>query len=169
MIRRCLEPEPSEPLSSRGRLLAADLQAVADDLPLEMRAVSPGPAARPAGSAAAAAGSPWPPSSCLPQPSAPRRPQRPQRTYQGLRARPGCEYNKGIDAYDERRLPHRQDAFEQRRDLADRHSQNAWGSLTRLTNFRQLGSLLTDKLKIFDSPKNLEEMRAHSHQKIDAG
>ena len=62
MIRRCLEPLPLDRYQTASEL-AADLQAVADDLPLLQcpRALAqPRP---PAGSAAVAASSPWPPSS----------------------------------------------------------------------------------------------------------
>jgi len=163
VIRRCLQPEPSSRYQ-RASELAADLQAVADDLPL--------PHAR----------EPWPSRAlgCLR-----RRRRRLAMAAVILLAVAAVtaasfvrliergkdhrlmrlEFQKGLDAYDRGDYRTAKSHFEATAHLAERYSQNAWGYLAKLGNVRDLPNLLNDKLEDLEFPRDLEEIKAHALEK----
>ena len=129
---------------------------------------SPGPAARPAGSAAAVAGSPRAAVILLAAMAAAVASASVlnDRTKDHRLIR--LEYKKGLDAYDNGDFRRAKIHYQAAADLADRYSQNTWGRLFKLkmTNIRELGTLLTDKVDELDVPDRVEEIEAHALEKI---
>ncbi|HEX3447879.1 MAG TPA: protein kinase [Isosphaeraceae bacterium] len=166
VIRRCLEPAPRDRYQSAAEL-ATDLHAIADDFPL-VHAHEPWASSaagwvrrrrrRLAGAAvillaamAAAVAS----ASVLNDRSKDHRVIR-------------LEYRKGLDAYDNGDFPSAKIHYQAAADLADRYSQNTWGRLFRLkiTNIRELGALLTDKVDEIAVPDRVDEIHDHALEKI---
>ena len=165
VIRRCLEPDPGDRYHSAAEL-AADLQAVADDLPL-CHAREPWPSRatgwlrrrrrRLATAAAILAG---------------RHGRSGRRTQLAARANPRTyklvqqEYDLGIERIEERRLCHRESSTSTPpSQLADRLELSPWGYLAKLRNFRQFGSHLTEKLQELRSGPDLEDIKGNAHEK----
>jgi serine/threonine protein kinase/Tfp pilus assembly protein PilF len=163
VIRRCLQPLPVDRYQSAAEL-AADLQAVADDLPLRT-AREPLPS-RVAG---------W----------LRRRRRRLAMTSFILlavtaiagaviavlnekaksRALVWQEYQKGLNAFDNGEFPAaiiHMDAAIQR---VERYSQDPWHHISQLRSFRDFGSMFFAKLEELESPKDLEEIKAHAQEK----
>jgi serine/threonine protein kinase/predicted Zn-dependent protease len=160
VIRRCLEPEPTNRYQTAA-FLAADLQAVADDLPLKhtrepwtSRAV--GWVRRRRRLLAMAAVILLASTTCLAALLSVLN-QRTKDFEVVQRA-----YQRGVEAYDNGDYRTSKLHFDAAADLADRYSQNSWGALTKLNNFRELGTILSDKFKKIESPRNLDEIKARA-------
>jgi eukaryotic-like serine/threonine-protein kinase len=163
VIMRCLEPLPLDRYQSAA-LLAADLQAVADDLPLRGTR-EPWPS-RAAGwlrrrrrklsmaaivllaltAVAASVLNFW---------------NERNKNYNLVQN----ELDKGWDADEKRDFTAAKIHYDQAVQLAERYSQNAWGHLTRLRDFSELGKLLNEKGKVLEWPRNLEEIKALAWEK----
>jgi eukaryotic-like serine/threonine-protein kinase len=163
VIRRCLEPEPANRYQSAA-LLAADLQAVADDLPLQSArepwsSRATGWVRRRRRRLAMAAGILFAMTICA-------------AALLSILNQRSKNYERVLDAFQKATIADEkgdyrtaQTYYDQCIEEADRYSQNAWGYLTELNNVRELGDLLNDKLKIFDSPKNLDELKTRARAK----
>ena len=163
VIRRCLEPEPANRYQTAAEL-AADLQAVADDLPLKT-------AREPWTSRAAG----W----------VRRRRRRLATVAALLLATTICagavlsvlnqrttdfemlrtEFHKGLEAENLGDYHTAKVHFDQVDVLAARYSRNVWGTFQKMNDVHQLGELVTSKLKIFELPKNLDDIKARAREK----
>ena len=163
VIRRCLEPLPTDRYQTAA-LLATDLQAVADDLPL--RGTREPWISRAAG---------W----------LRRRRRRHAMTAVVLLALTAVaasvlnfwhernknynlvqnELDEGWNADKVRDFAAAKIHYDAAAQLAEGYSQNAWGHLTRLKNFSELGNLLNKKGRTLEWPKSLEEIKALAWEK----
>ncbi len=75
------------------------------------------------------------------------------------------EFNKGLEAENLGDYHTAKVHFDQVDVLAERYSHNVWGTLQKMNDVRQLGELVTSKLKIFELPKNLDEIKARAREK----
>ena len=163
VIMRCLEPLPLDRYQSAA-LLAADLQAVADDLPLRgtrepwisratgwlrrrRRRLTMAAVVLLASTAVAASVlNFW---------------NERNKNYNLVQN----ELDRGWDANEKRDFAAAKVHYDDAAQLAERYSQNAWGHLTRLRNFSDLGNLLHDKGKSLEWPRSLEEIKALAWEK----
>jgi serine/threonine protein kinase/predicted Zn-dependent protease len=163
VIRHCLEVDPDDRYQTAAAL-AADLEAVADDHPLET-AREPWPS-RAAGwlrrrrrrLAMAAAGM-----FALLLGAAAGFSVLNQRTrnYDLVEH----EYNKGLAAAENGDYRTAKLHFDQCLELADRNTLEAWKFVTRPNNLSQLGTVITEKLKSFAAPRNLDEIKRQAASK----
>jgi eukaryotic-like serine/threonine-protein kinase len=163
VIRRCLEPLPRDRYQTAD-LLAADLQAVADDLPL-VNTREPWPS-RAAGwlrrrrrhlalaavvlvALTAVAGSVlnfW---------------NEGNKNYNVVES----ELDKGLYAEEHKDFSAAKIHYDGAAELAGRYSQNAWKHLTQVKNLSDLGNLFNEKRRVLEWPKSLEELKALAWEK----
>jgi serine/threonine protein kinase/Tfp pilus assembly protein PilF len=163
VIRRCLAADPEDRYQAAADL-ATDLQAVADDLPLR-HAREPWPS-RATGwvrrrrrlLAMAAAIAIF--TTALAAAVLAVLNQR-TKNFEVVQ----LSYERGLSAYDKGDYGTAKVHFDDAAELADKYLQNNWGSLAKLSNFRELGHVISDRLKKIESPGNLEEIKAHAQGK----
>jgi eukaryotic-like serine/threonine-protein kinase len=158
VIRRCLEPLPIDRYQTAARL-AADLQAVADDLPLQ------------------GTREPWPSRAAGWFRRRRRRHAMSAIVVLALTAVAASVLNVwnerskndsliqikldgGWAAEEKRDFVAAKIHYDAAAQLAERYPQNVWGHLTRMRDLSDLGNLWNDKGKVLRWPKNLEEIKA---------
>ena len=163
VIRRCLEPEPADRYE-RASFLAADLQAVADDLPLpHTREAWPRRTAawirRRRGRISAITTLAVVISALL----AGLIGLRVERT--NLLHQATLEADMGQEALDRGDYSAAKARFDAAASVAERSSQTPWSYLVKFNDFRQIGGQLRSKYREFKSAETPEEMRALALEK----
>ena len=163
VIRRCLEPLPANRYQGAADL-AADLQAVADDLPLR------------------GSREPWPSRATGWLRRRRRKLAMAAVVCVALTAIAGSVLNfwnernktynlcqnaleQGQDAFNNDDFATADIHYDAAIQVADRYSQNPWGHLLRMRSFHELGDLLDGKRSLLEWPASLDEIKALAQEK----